>query len=236
MNTTVENDINKKSILLHSFTFLASLIIFIGIPLAAWGIRDLPEFFNHPVRLAFVVVISILQVFAAAYNPHSGNRNEKRKDGVKRHKIDLLLIQLLSLATIFLAPFSDSHSIGVFHLGDAFRLFGFIILIPGFIFMQVAEKFLDKQFSVEVTVQKDHTLITHGPYAFIRHPRYLGILTFFTGISLVFQSWLAMIFVLLLSFVLLWRVRAEESLMLQEFGAEWEAYCGASWRLIPFVY
>jgi protein-S-isoprenylcysteine O-methyltransferase Ste14 len=236
MNTTVGNGISNKSILLSFFTCLASLIIFIGIPLAAWGLRDLSGFFDHPVRFAFVVAMVLLQIFAAAYNPLAGKRDEKRKDGVKRHKIDLVLIQILSLAIVFVAPFSDSHSIGVFHLGETFRSVGFIFLIPGFILMQVAEKTLDKQFSVEVTIQKSHMLIMNGPYAFIRHPRYLGILAFFTGISLVFQSLLAMSFVLLLSIVLLWRVHAEESLMLQEFGPAWEAYCGTSWRLIPFVF
>jgi protein-S-isoprenylcysteine O-methyltransferase Ste14 len=36
--------------------------------------------------------------------------------------------------------------------------------------------------------------------------------------------------------VLAWRIFDEEKLMHRQFGAEWEAYCGRSWRLLPPVY
>lgn len=39
-----------------------------------------------------------------------------------------------------------------------------------------------------------------------------------------------------LTLVLLWRIHDEESLMHQEFGADWDVYARKSWHLIPFVY
>ena len=72
--------------------------------------------------------------------------------------------------------------------GDGGRAAGFIFMIPGFLLMQTAEKYLDKQFSVQVTLQENHKLIQNGPYRFIRHPRYLGITAFFLGISITFRS------------------------------------------------
>ncbi len=102
--------------------------------------------------------------------------------------------------------------------------------------MQVAEKYLDRQFSVEITLQENHMLITTGPYKFIRHPRYSGITAFFLGISLVFNSFLAIAVLILLFMVLLWRIFKEELLMKQEFGQDWEEYFSKSWRLIPFLF
>jgi protein-S-isoprenylcysteine O-methyltransferase Ste14 len=106
----------------------------------------------------------------------------------------------------------------------------------GFIGMHWAEATLDKQFSVEVTIQEGHRLVTDGPYRYLRHPRYLGIILFTTGISLVFRSWLTLIFIAVLTLVLIWRIHDEEALLHQEFGPDWEAYSQRSWRLIPFVH
>lgn len=55
-------------------------------------------------------------------------------------------------------------------------------------------------------------------------------------IRLVFRSWLTLIFIAAMMLVLLWRIHDEETLMQQEFGADWERYSQRSWRIIPFVY
>jgi protein-S-isoprenylcysteine O-methyltransferase Ste14 len=225
-----------KSILTYGLALFAGLLIFLGLPMIAWGIGDIPQFFNSPARLTYAIVITLLQVFSIFYNPRAGQNKGESKRGVEKHKTDLLLIQILSLAVVFLAPLSDRNSFGIFNFGETVRLLGFIFLTPGFILMQIAEKYLDRQFSIVVTIQKDHKLIQSGPYKFIRHPRYLGILSFFTGISLVFRSLFAVFLVIALSLVLIWRIYAEEALMKQEFDKEWDAHCKKSWRIIPFVF
>jgi protein-S-isoprenylcysteine O-methyltransferase Ste14 len=78
--------------------------------------------------------------------------------------------------------------------------------------------------------------VTDGPYRYLRHPRYFGIIVFAKGIALVFRSEVGLILVVALFLVLLWRIRDEETLMREEFGPEWEAYAQKSWGLIPFVY
>lgn len=225
-----------KSLLNFLIALIIGLMIFIGLPLLGWGIRELPRFFDHPARTAYVLVILLLQIFAVTYNPQAGRNQGNRKGSSASHKIDLLLIQLFSLSIVFIAPFSDQRSIATLNFGDMSRYLGLVLIVPGFLLMQFAEKYLAKQFSVEVTIQEDHQLIQTGPYKFIRHPRYLGIVTFFLGISLVFRSLLAVILVAALLLVLVWRVYAEEALMRQEFGKEWDAYCEKSWRIIPFVF
>ena len=224
-----------KSILYYFLAFLASVLIFVGLPLLGWGLPEFQHFFDHPARTAYVVLIVVLQIFAVIYNPQVGRNKEQRKSGVAQHKLDLVLIQVFSLSIVLLAPFSDQRGILTLN-SDAVRYFGLILLVPGFVLMQLAEKFLAKQFSIQVTLQEDHMLIQNGPYKFIRHPRYLGILTFFTGVSLTFRSLLAVMVVIALAIVLVWRIQAEEALMRQEFGSAWEAYCKKSWRIIPFVF
>ena len=225
-----------KSLINYLVALIIGLILFIGLALLGWGLRQLPQFFDLPARSAYVIVILFLQLFAVAYNPQTGRHRGQGRSGITRNKIDLILIQLFSLSIVFLAPFSDKRSIATLNFGDGIRYLGLVLIVLGFLLMQIAEKYLDKQFSVEVAIQADHQLIQTGPYAYVRHPRYLGIVTFFLGISLVFQSLLAIILVAGLFLVLIWRVNAEEALMKKEFGEQWDAYCEKSWRMIPFVF
>jgi protein-S-isoprenylcysteine O-methyltransferase Ste14 len=221
----------------HFFlALLAGVIIFIGLPLLGWGFGHIPEFFENPARTSYIVIMLALQIFSLIYNPQVGRNQENRKSDVPRSKLDLILIQIFSLGIVILAPSSDSSSFGILNVGNLVRYIGLIIAIPGFVLMQAGEKYLAKQFSIEVTLQKDHKLIQSGPYQYIRHPRYLGILTFFTGISLTFRSLLGILAVIALAGVLIWRVFAEEKMMHQEFGKEWEEYQAKTWRLIPFLF
>jgi protein-S-isoprenylcysteine O-methyltransferase Ste14 len=216
--------------------FLAGSIIFIGLPLLGWGIRQVPHFFDNPARTAYVVVMLLLQLVSVVFFPQAGREQGTRKNGLPQRKSDVSLTQFFTLAIVLLAPFSDQRAMGVLDVGDVFRFSGLMLAVPGFLLMLIAEKHLGKQFSVEVTIQEDHELIRSGPYKIIRHPRYLGIVMLFLGISLTFRSYLAILVVIALLFVLIWRVSAEESLMRQEFGAEWDEYCAHSWRIIPFVF
>ena len=60
--------------------------------------------------------------------------------------------------------------------GDILRYLGLLIFITGYIFMVWAPLHLGKQFSWLVTVQEEHELITDGPFRYMRHPRYSGII------------------------------------------------------------
>lgn len=225
-----------KNVVKSTLAAVAGSLIFVGIPLLAWGPGQTSAFFDDPVRLWYVVLIIPLQLFAVFYVPLDSRGSRTPKEGVARHRIDLLLIQILSLAILFIAPYSDRHMLFAMKAGDALRYAGLALMVLGFILMQIAEKSLGRQFSVEVTIQADHQLVTSGPYRYLRHPRYSGVLLFFLGISIAFGSYLALAGVGLLGCVLAWRIHAEESLLQQEFGAEWDGYCAKSWRVIPFVF
>jgi len=218
----------------YLLALLVGWFIFVGLPVLAWGIGDVSQFLAHPARLVYVLLMAILQVGAIVYNPQVGRNREDRQNTAPQ--LDLLLIQVLSLGLVLVAPYTDKQSLLGLNPGDGLRYVGLVLLVPGFVLMQMAEKYLARQFSVAVTLQKDHQLIQTGPYKLIRHPRYLGILLFFLGIALVFRSLLGVGMVLALFAVLVWRIGAEEKLMKQAFGPEWDIYRRKSWRLLPWVY
>jgi protein-S-isoprenylcysteine O-methyltransferase Ste14 len=74
-----------------------------------------------------------------------------------------------------------------------------------------------------VRLQAGHRLVTGGPFAFVRHPMYLGVIAAGAGMFLLFRTWAALFFALLMLGLVV-RARREEKLLAQEFGAEWRAY------------
>ena len=84
---------------------------------------------------------------------------------------------------------------------------------------------LGRLYSPEVTIQKDHHLVTDGPYRLIRHPRYVGGIIQGIGLSLLFRSWIGLVLTCLFVAIILFRIKDEEALMSKEFGQEWETYC-----------
>ena len=225
-----------STVLRIASTLVIGIVIFAGLPLVGWGVPDARGFIGNPARLGYIVLVVLLQVFFVIKFPGVGHNRSKEKKIVHRQRLAIILLQASGLAIIIAAPYCDRRDIAVLGLAEVVRYLGLAIFSLGFLATSWAEAFLGKQFSLEVTIQEDHRLVTDGPYRYLRHPRYLGIILFNIGFSFVFRSWLALIIIAAMSLVLLWRIHDEEGLMHREFGADWEAYSQRSWRLIPFVY
>jgi protein-S-isoprenylcysteine O-methyltransferase Ste14 len=80
-------------------------------------------------------------------------------------------------------------------------------------------------------------LITAGPYSYMRHPIYLGMLLFTTGAFVGFGSWLAAALVFAPTLVLnLWQARYEEVFLVQMYGDEAKRYQKRLPRMLPKVW
>jgi protein-S-isoprenylcysteine O-methyltransferase Ste14 len=83
-------------------------------------------------------------------------------------------------------------------------------------------------------VKQEHPLVTGGAYAFVRNPMYLGIILLWFGIAVAFQSRVLLAVAIAYVVPALWfYIRAEERMMLSEFGAQFEEYARRVGRLVP---
>lgn len=217
-------------------SFIIGVVIFSGLPLIGWGLKDISGFAQNPYRLAFIFMMAILSVFVVIFMPNEGRSQGKGKKLIKRQNFSLAFLQIAPTLIVLISPYFDHHRIAVFNENNNTRIIGLILTFIGFIFMNWSTIVLGKQFSVDITIQENHKLITIGPYKYIRHPRYLGTIVFFFGISMIFLSWISLIIVFLLILVLLWRIGDEEKLMHQEFKTEWENYKKRTFSLLPYIY
>ena len=87
-----------------------------------------------------------------------------------------------------------------------------------------------------LVTREDHQLITRGMYAYVRHPIYLGVICVCTGIALFTTSLLGLIVLWGVIPFFLRRIRLEEQMLVDKFGAEYEAYRARTKKLLPFVY
>ncbi len=78
--------------------------------------------------------------------------------------------------------------------------------------------------------------ISTGPYAWIRHPMYTGMLVWFFGASLALGSWWGVPAALPMLGVLMFRIFDEER-YLREHLSGYTEYCEkVRWRLVPFLF
>ena len=120
--------------------------------------------------------------------------------------------------------------------GDAIRWLGVVLFTAGGALRIWPVFVLGRRFSGLVAIQPGHTLVTSGVYGVIRHPSYLGLLVNSLGWGLAFRSGVGVLLTALIIPPLFARIRAEERLLRTQFGAEYDAYCARTSRLIPGLY
>jgi protein-S-isoprenylcysteine O-methyltransferase Ste14 len=121
-------------------------------------------------------------------------------------------------------------------LNQALLWIGIAMIFAGLIIRMVAIINLRRNFSGRVRIREGHTLVTSGIYHYIRHPAYLGAMILFLGFPVALSSVLGFIVTLSLVAILFYRIRVEEKMLLEHFGAEYAEYMKRSKRLIPFIY
>lgn len=116
---------------------------------------------------------------------------------------------------------------------------GSLAYFPGMGFILWGRLALGKMYFVSTSfgaqLFTNHQLVTHGPFAIVRHPMYLGLIVGAIGSLLLYQTWSTAAFAVFAPFVL-FRARREEQALAAEFGEEWQAYAARAKFLIPFVY
>ena len=92
---------------------------------------------------------------------------------------------------------------------------------------------LGRNLTDTVVTRREHTLVTHGPYRWVRHPFYGVVLVWGLSLTLLTANWLIALLGLAVLAMLVRRTRVEEAKLTERFGDEYRSYAAKTGRFFP---
>ena len=109
------------------------------------------------------------------------------------------------------------------------------LLAAGLLFTVWARVHLGRNWSGTVTLKEGHELVRTGPYAYVRHPIYTGLIVALLGSAIACGEPRALIGLALVVLSFVHKLRIEEHFMQQVFPGQYERYRATVPALIPFA-
>ncbi|HET9234635.1 MAG TPA: isoprenylcysteine carboxylmethyltransferase family protein [Candidatus Eisenbacteria bacterium] len=114
-------------------------------------------------------------------------------------------------------------------------IIGLPLLWSGALLRAWAYRALGRHYTVTIFVREDHTLVTSGPYRWLRHPLHLGLNLEMLGLALVGLSTLSLGLAGLGILVLFLRNRIEERALVEGLGESYRGYREHAWDVIDLL-
>ena len=186
--------------------------------------RDL--FPNKAIALIFSILFIIVLLVEISILRRKRNTKEDRGS-----MLFILTGIFLPIAILFLTSY---NYFGIFTFKTTYL--GIIVLLFGFALRQLSIYILGKSFTPAITVSKKQKVIESGPYMYIRHPSYAGLILELLGVALSLSSWVGFLASLLFLIpVMIYRINIEEKLLAKNLS-NYKDYMKRTYRLIPFIY
>jgi protein-S-isoprenylcysteine O-methyltransferase len=120
---------------------------------------------------------------------------------------------------------------------ESFYPLGLSLFVAGLLLRWWAIVHLGRFFTVDVAIADDHRVVDTGPYRFVRHPAYTGVIVAFLGYGICIGNWLAVIALAgPITLAFLQRIKVEEAALQAALGDAYRGYAQRTRALVPFVY
>jgi protein-S-isoprenylcysteine O-methyltransferase Ste14 len=156
---------------------------------------------------------------------------ETRRTGLEVFLITAVLVSGIMLPVLAFMPWLEFAN---YPLTLPSFILGCVTLILGLWVFHLSHKHLGRNFSHTLEVREDHSLITNGVYKYVRHPMYSALFLLGVAQACLLSNWIAGPAMLVAFFLMFaFRIGPEERMMLDRFGAQYEAYRQQTRRVIP---
>ncbi|MGB9940152.1 isoprenylcysteine carboxylmethyltransferase family protein [Methanosarcina sp.] len=139
-----------------------------------------------------IALAGLLLVDAGVRLHYQRGRKKFERAVVKHEQREKFLYYLVSLGLIPILFYLFTCWIDTFRLPfpPEFRWLGAWLILAGDLLFIWSHRTLGKNWSPFLEIRKEHSLVTSGPYRFIRHPMYAAIFVIGIGISLLSSNWI----------------------------------------------
>ena len=185
----------------------------------------------HLIIPAFWLLFTVYWVVSAGFAKRSVGGPAKWKQVAIRFCILVLIVIALSSATL-------RHGMRVaqaYQSGHALMAaIGIVLVALGLALAICARIRLGRNWGMPMTQREDPELITGGPYAYVRHPIYSGIIVAMVG-STIGNSIVWALPLVLFGAYFIYSARREEEVMCRQFPQSYPAYMRRTHMLVPYV-
>lgn len=184
----------------------------------------------HPIYLLTLGALMGVGLLAEAWTLWEFSNDASKDRGI---------LSGLMTGVVLAAPLADRFLFHTFQLPEKWWGIdlgvGALMFLGGTALRWNAKAHLKEFFSHSIRVIPEHRVITTGPYRLIKHPAYFGTLLLVVGNSVVFNSAIGPVLVLLV-FPWAWkRMDREETLLVKELGPAYSDYARRVKRVIPWL-
>jgi protein-S-isoprenylcysteine O-methyltransferase Ste14 len=191
----------------------------------------MPDWIFEAVYLAGIVVEMAIRA------PLNRRRRQmkvvtSRLDGREALLLGLLFLGMFLLPLVYIfTPWLDFAN---YTLPAWARWAGVVLLIGAVGVFWQAHRDLGRNWSPTLELHEGHSLISHGIYAYIRHPMYASQWLWIIAQGMLLPNWIAGVGGALLFLPMyLVRVPIEEQMMLDQFGPQYRDYMARTGRVVP---
>lgn len=192
-----------------------------------------------PFRIALVVVIVLTMAVTLYHRLQAAKSGEtiSRKDEGYLFAISLRLAGLCLWIVTFgylLVP-ADFQWVS-FPLPEWIRWVGVVTGSLCSLLMYWTLSSLGKNLTDTVVTRKDATLVTHGPYRWVRHPFYVTAALLMASVTVLTANWLIGLSSLIVLVLLAVRTPKEEAMLIERFGDQYRDYMTKTGRFAPRLF
>lgn len=187
-------------------------------------------------HIMFVVVFVAFTVIRMAY--HVKATRARGKTEYKEGNVNIAVRKLLGIPFIlalFVYMFNPSIlGWAQMQLPEWAQWGGVLLGIASIPLIWWVQWALGANFSTTLHVREEHTLVTHGPYRWIRHPMYTVLYMLEIAILLLTANWfIGFVLLVAQTIVIAVRINNEEAVMIGKFGDAYREYIQHTGRFLP---
>ena len=179
--------------------------------------------FAMSLRTAIFIIWGVFWVgwLLSAATAKEGIRNTNWRPRGLTAVVAIIAVRVFSPHTLAI------HSVAV-------KVVGVVLFAAGLGLAVWARLYLGRNWGMPMTQKREPELVTSGPYRFVRHPIYSGILLAFVGTALATNGYFLIVFAVCLIYFT-YSARVEEGIMTTAFPQVYPGYRERTKMLIPFV-
>ena len=161
------------------------------------------------------------------------------REGSREDRASFVLLYLI-VGTGIVGPFVLAANVRAAAIEFArwpIFVLGVALMASGVVIRAWAVVLLGRFFTNDVRVHPAQTVVDTGPYRWVRHPSYSGLILILIGLGLALGNWAALaIAVVLPTAALVNRIRVEERALLDGLGEPYRRFATSRARLLPGVW